>query len=441
MRRRNPPPAWRRQQSGAMLITAALVTMLLLGFIGSALDFGRLFVIRTELQTAMDGCALAAAQELDGTADAIVRARSAGKSAADANRVDFQSAAWASLGLLDAATGITFRDSGYGATAAPASARYAQCEHTHAGVATWLMHALGAFGGNAALGVNTRNVHALAVATKGSAQSTCPLPIALRPKTPGAAAPNFGYTPGEWVTLLTKNDTGANGYMGWANLDGTNSASNTTAEMNGWCGVTIGTNLGTPGVQSSIVDNWNWRFGIYKNNQHPYDPFMQPDRSGYIYNDKTWPRRTPGEVARNAYSGTRPTTAPATAANFATMRANRANCIVSTTVGSQSLGQCSTLTGINFNSFKDLIEGGTSSTTGHQRWGGNRRVVLVPVTLSYPGSVSDYACMLMLQPLANGLPNDVQLEFIGNAAAVGSPCAASGLPGGTAGPLVPVLVR
>ncbi|MEJ6022098.1 Tad domain-containing protein [Ramlibacter sp. PS4R-6] len=425
----------RRRQGGAMLVTAALVTLLLLGFMGAALDFGRLFVIRTELQTAMDGCALAAAQELDGQGDALVRARNAGKSAADANRVDFQSAVWRGLGLLDAASGITFRDATYNVTAAPAAARYSQCQHTHTGSPTWLLQALGAFGGNAALAVNTRNVNALAVATRGSAQSTCPLPIALRPKTAGAAAPNFGYAPGEWVTLLTKTDTGSPGYAGWANLDGTNSASNTTAEMNGYCGVTIGTNLGTPGVQSSIVDNWNWRFGIYKNNQHPYDANMQPDRSGYIYTASTWPSQS------NAWGGNRPPAAPANAANFQTMRANRANCVVSTTVSNQSVANCAALTGIALNSFKDLIEGGTASATGHQRWGTNRRIVLVPVTRSYPGSVADYACMLMLQPLTPGLPNDVKLEFIGNAAAVGSPCSANGLPGGTAGPLVPVLVR
>jgi hypothetical protein len=418
-----------------MLVTAALVTMLLLGFIGSALDFGRLFVIRTELQTAMDGCALAAAQELDGLGDAITRARNAGKSAADLNRVDFQSASWAGLGLLDAASGITFRDASYNVTAAAAAARYAQCEHTHAGAVTWLLQALGAFGGNAAHSANARDVHALAVATRGSAQTTCPLPIAMRPKVAGAAAPNYGYTVGEWVTLLTKTDSGAPGYIGWANLDGTPSAANTAAEMNGYCGVAIGTTLGTPGVQSSIVDNWNWRFGIYKNNQHPYDLNMQPDRSGYVYTAATWPSES------NAWSGSRPAGAPATAANFQTMRANRANCIASTTVNNQSVADCATLTGLSLNSFKDLIEGGTASTTGHQRWGGNRRVVLVPVTNSYPGSVAGYVCMLMLQPLTPGLPNDVKLEFLGNAAALGSPCSASGLPGGTAGPLVPVLVR
>lgn len=425
-------PPTRRRQRGVMLVTAALVMFLLLGFIGAALDFGRLFVIKSELQTAMDSCALAAAQELDAQSDALVRASAAGKSASDLNHVDFQSATWGGLGMLDASTEITFRDTNYNLTTAPGAAVYAQCQHTLAGAPSWLLQALGAFGGNSALAATTHDVFASAVATKGSAQSSCPLPLALRAKTAGAPGPNYGYTPGEWITLLTKNDTGAPGYMGWANLDGSSSASETVNEMNGHCGVTVGTNLGTPGVQSSIVDNWNWRFGIYKQNQNPYDQLKQPDRTGYIYDANTWPAQS------HAYDSTTP---PAGSANFQTMRTNRANCIQSTTVDNQSLASCATLTGLNFNSFKDLIEGGTASTTGHARWGGNRRIVLVPVASGFPGSVQDFVCMLMLQPLQAGLPANVQLEFIGNASAVGSPCTTSGLPGGSAGPLVPVLVR
>ena len=48
--------------------------------------------------------------------------------------------------------------------------------------------------------------------------------------------------------------------------------------------------------------------------------------------------------------------------------------------------------------------------------------------------------MFMLQPLSVPM-SDAKLEFRGNASAVGSPCTTSGTPGGTAGPLVPVLVR
>jgi hypothetical protein len=48
--------------------------------------------------------------------------------------------------------------------------------------------------------------------------------------------------------------------------------------------------------------------------------------------------------------------------------------------------------------------------------------------------------MFMLQPLSIPIV-DVQLEYRGNAGAPGSPCVTAGLPGGVAGPLVPVLVR
>ena len=51
----------RRNESGAVIVTVALTLFLLLGFMGLALDLGHLFIIRTELQTSMDACALAAA--------------------------------------------------------------------------------------------------------------------------------------------------------------------------------------------------------------------------------------------------------------------------------------------------------------------------------------------------------------------------------------------
>jgi hypothetical protein len=54
--------------------------------------------------------------------------------------------------------------------------------------------------------------------------------------------------------------------------------------------------------------------------------------------------------------------------------------------------------------------------------------------------VTDYVCMFMLHPLSG--PNDpAQLEYRGLAGIPDTPCATSGLPGGSAGPLVPVLVR
>src|SRR5215203_1663357 len=97
---------FKRHQTGAVIITVAFALLFLLGFMGIALDFGHLFVVKTELQTATDSCALAAAQELDGASDALTRATSAGITAGNLNRVNFQGG---TAGVV--AADITFSDS------------------------------------------------------------------------------------------------------------------------------------------------------------------------------------------------------------------------------------------------------------------------------------------------------------------------------------------
>jgi Flp pilus assembly protein TadG len=59
-------PARALRQRGAVILMVCFLLFFLLGFVAIAFDFGRLFIVKTELQTAMDSCALAAAQELDG---------------------------------------------------------------------------------------------------------------------------------------------------------------------------------------------------------------------------------------------------------------------------------------------------------------------------------------------------------------------------------------
>ncbi|HEU5435238.1 MAG TPA: pilus assembly protein TadG-related protein, partial [Telluria sp.] len=211
-------PGRAARQGGAVILMVCFLTFFLLGFVAIAFDFGRLFIVKTELQTAMDSCALAAAQELDGQASALNRARSAGRTAANLNRVNLQSANWDAKGLL-ADTDISFRDAAYGATSNPAAARYAQCEHRQNGVRMWLLHAMGAFTGNSAANPATRAVLAGAVATRASSQSTCPIPVAIKPKPGGTVANNFGFLIGEWVTVFDKAGAAASaGEMGWYNL-------------------------------------------------------------------------------------------------------------------------------------------------------------------------------------------------------------------------------
>lgn len=419
----------RRSQHGAVIVTVCLLMLFLLGFMGFALDFGRMFVVKSELQTAMDSCALAAAQELDGLPDAITRATSAGITAGNLNRVNFQSSTWAGQGQV-AAADIDFmaaQAAGYAVTTSAAAAKYARCRHTQNNVRMFLMHALGAFSGNGTDFPAARQVQAEAVATRASAQSTCPLPLALKPKT--STPPDYGFTPGEWVTLLMTPGAGTGGYIGWANLDGSNSASETENEMNGYCGVAVGDTLGTPGVQSSIADAWNERFGIYRNSGDPATD--HPDFTGYVYTATNWPTQF------NAWNGATPAGAHATAANFLAKRAAYASCADTGTNMSGPNG-CKAITGLTLTGGFNTLA--TPGPTGqHHQDGASRRIALVPVVNAANG-VMDYACMLMLQPMSIP-PADVQLEFLGNAGSPGSPCTTSGLPGGAAGPLVPVLVR
>jgi len=429
----------RHRQRGAVIITVALLTFFLLGFIGFALDFGRLFVVKSELQTAMDSCALAAAQELDlqpsigGAPSAIDRARSAGLTAGNLNAVNFQSGTWSGKGqLVDAE--VTFKDQDYAVTTDPTVAQYVQCQHVQPAVQMWLMHAMGTFLGNTTDYPSVRNVMASAVATRAHGQTTCPIPVTLKPRdTCGGPCPgpDYGLTPGEWVTVLTSQSAVPGGYIGWANLDGSNSASETRAEMNGKCGTRVNDVLGTPGTQTTIAEDWNYRFGIYKKlPDFNTDPsYMRPDFSGYAYTATNWPSQF------NAWDGT-DAGAHYTADNFVNKRASNGACAPNGNVNGAD--SCESITGISLNSFKDLAASGTGPAS-HGAWGSNRRVVTVPVT-DATNKVIDFACMFMLAPLAIPMA-DTKLEYIGNASLQTSPCSFSGMPGGAAGPLVPALVR
>jgi Flp pilus assembly protein TadG len=430
--------ATRHHQQGAVIVTVALVMLFLLGFMGIALDFGRLFIVKTELQTAMDSCALAAAQELDLQPTAIDRATSAGLTAGNLNRVNFQSATWSGKGQLVTAE-ITFKDPDYKTTADPKLAQYVQCQHVQPAVQMWLMQAMGAFSGNTTDFPSTRNVMASAVATRAHGQTTCPIPVAFKPKA-GGTAPNYGLTPGEWVTILTSQGTTPGGYIGWANLDGSNDAAETRAEMNGKCGTRVNDTVGTPGTQTTIAEDWNYRFGIYKKlPDFSTDPsYMRPDFTGYSYTATNWTNTVAinGDFHNSAWDGTPAAGSHATAQNFVTKRANFGACAPDGNV--RGANSCESISNVSLNSFQKLAASG-SGPASHGAWGSNRRIVTVPVTDS-SNKVIDFLCMLMLQPLSIPMA-DVKLEFIGNASLPTSPCSFSGMPGGAAGPLVPALVR
>jgi Flp pilus assembly protein TadG len=408
-------------QRGAILPMVGLTLVVVLGFAGLVIDLGGMFVAKTELQSALDSCSLSAAAELDGAADSLTRATNAGKTAGNLNKVRYQKAAAA---IVDSE--IVFSDTLTGsyshAFAPPANAKYAQCTHTSGGVLNNFIQLVGA--------PATNSVGAIAIATRAHAQTVCPMPVGLKART--LTPPNYGYTVGEWINMLYDPTQTAPAEMGWYNLDGSTSASETKKEVagTGYCGSKVGDTVGTPGAKVSVDDAWNDRFGIYKNNADPSDPVQRPDFTGYVYTSSNWVHAIP----QNAYSGVAQAGSDPTAANFQTKRVAFASYDDTGT----SINGGDKISGLNMKGgYKVLASPGSGGQ--HQSWGENRRIVLTPVIIS--SKIADFACMLMLQPISSGTQATVQLEYLGNAGSPSSPCTAGGLPGGAAGPMVPSLVR
>ncbi|HOK45905.1 MAG TPA: pilus assembly protein TadG-related protein, partial [Bryobacteraceae bacterium] len=67
----------RTKDRGFALITAGLSVVAMLAILGLAVDLGRLYIIRNEMQAFADSASLAAALELDGTTAGIARAQAA----------------------------------------------------------------------------------------------------------------------------------------------------------------------------------------------------------------------------------------------------------------------------------------------------------------------------------------------------------------------------
>lgn len=65
-----------RSSRGFVLIVTSIAMTFLIAVAGLAVDIGRMYVIRAELQSFTDAAALAAALELDGSESGLARARS-----------------------------------------------------------------------------------------------------------------------------------------------------------------------------------------------------------------------------------------------------------------------------------------------------------------------------------------------------------------------------
>lgn len=409
-----------RGQRGAVAVVVGLSALVLFGFAGIAIDVGRLYVNRTELQTAADACALAASAELtcDPAAGAcpgafLLNAQAAGIYAAGRNVRDFQVNP-----VTIAAADITFStalapNANYLSIAGGAStnSRYVMCAARATGIAPWFMGVFGTGG---------QTVSASAVATRAPSQSFCngaPLGVCSAPG---------GYAIGQWISssfTSSGNNDDATGSFRW--IDYTPSAGGNSEIRDqligngGVCNIQVGDNVRQPGTQQGAKAAYNTRFGLYPNGANAHTPATAPpDHTGYAY-----PNQAPGNpvitIGTSAY------------ADYRTRQSTNAPFISNQYGVSGSGGN---------------IPGNPISAADQLAYGSDRRLVAAPIIDCTGGNIVpiiSMACVLMLNPMSNGATGTIYLEYRGDATAPGSPCRTSGSPGGavSTGPQVPTLVQ
>lgn len=428
------------RQRGGIAIMFGLTLAVLIGFAGLVIDLGRFFVIKAELQNAMDACALAAASQLrpgQNNPNALTRAVAYGRVfstggvddpgsaplegnvSAIKNRANFQSAV---VDILPSQ--ITFSDTLGGtyqtsAGANPNTAAYAKCTYPLENLPIYLMRVLNPL-------LNTQTVSAMAAATLAASSSACAIPVAVC-KTPGTTETSipaaFGLTEGQWLTRPSGGGSAyGTGNFGWIDFTPPGGGSSELGNLflgAGHCSAKTGDPVGESGNKETLVDAWNSRFGLYKSKKD--DPAMiQPDVTGYAYNPTNWPAQS------NVFTG-EPTVSGVV--NYTSAS------------GSYLAYQAAFEHPNGYGFFLD--------TKGHKTFGRSRRVAVAPIVdcaawpagVKYP-PVEGWACVLMLEPALKGQADDntYRLEYLGLSTVLGSVCSTNGEPG-TFGPLVPQLVQ
>ncbi|KML43867.1 pilus assembly protein TadG [Burkholderia cepacia] len=407
------------RQRGAVAIIVGLALAVMIGFVGLALDLGKLYVTRSELQNSADACALSAARDLT-SAISLSVAEADGIAAGHLNFVFFQNK---SVQMLTNAN-VTFSDSltdpflPKNSVTTPANMKYVQCTATLSNIAHWFIEVLNVLPGTKL--ANAAEVSASAIATVGGGQTTCAIPVFVCRAT---GAPS--YKVGDWISSLSGSSTTYGpGNFGWAALDGSTNEPTIASELSGnTCNITSPPDLGSTGLKSASLRAWNTRFGIYTNGSNGSSG--QPDFTGYAYVGPNYgPPGTAG-IKGDAYT------------QFVTDR--------TTFKPYQGDGAPPAGSGIATN--------GTVTASNYQTSGGDRRVALAPEgdcsTLNGNSGkvhVTQWDCVLMLDPVpfSPGKGGIVaHLEYLGSSTSGNNPCATHGLPGdgSASGVQVPMLVQ
>lgn len=229
---------------GFVLLSTAVAIVTVIGFLGLAVDAGRLYVIKSELQTYADDAAIAAAWALDGTSKGIANASQAiqntSGSPSASNRWNFSTQAVTNAQIgFSASAGGPFVSNPVTASGVV----FAQVSVSES-VPIYFLAMLPAIG-------SSSTVRAVSVAGQLARNS---LGDGLSPFSPDAhnvADPNFGFSIGQQYTLR------------WPPAGQRGKAGNTCAGDSGYVPsgssdrgyVNIGQGAGNSGLVSALVDN------------------------------------------------------------------------------------------------------------------------------------------------------------------------------------------
>lgn len=382
------------RQQGAVLIFFLIMLPILIASMGIALDLGKYFIVKSELQNSADACALAAAYELDGTSSQFTRAEAAGQNLAAKNNVLFQQDAVAG-------TTVEFSTSATGsyatAGAASASAGFVRCNVSKPNITNWFLQIVG-FG--------NQTIPATAVATNVPGQSTCALPIGIC----NADAP-AGTPAGTWLEGVQSAQGGSTGFFRWIDFSPPAGGANELAALlSGANTCSIDSNdpsipIGQFGVVSSADKQYNTRFGIRAGGT-PANSV--PDYSGYSYYPTNWPSKF------NAYADFVANRRPVNAAY-------------------------QSVSGITISGNPTILTSAQLATQGR-----NRRVAVAPVIDCNTQTLQRWACIFLLHPMSTSGPPTTRmyLEYLGDANGTG-PCKSFEMagPSNGAGPKVSALVQ
>lgn len=401
---RRPPLS---RQGGAIAILVGLSIVVLVGFAGLALDIGRLYIFKTELQNSADACALAAAQALTGVStDQLERGELAGIAIGMRNAVLMQGEPVE----VTENESITFSDTFNGAyqtkaaigTGNAGAMKFARCEVVREEIPNLFIRVLNLLPGASDLGNQT--VRASAIATLRPSQTNCALPVAI------CQAPSL--QPGTWV------DAATDGFR-WVSFGDNGNSARDMSDMLTGSSCDIRTDEPVvqqgPSIRASVAHAWNSRFGIYFGSVNPAESV--PDFTGWAYTERH-------------YDPTRGNVYP----DFQERRAGY-------------LGYQGNESGRN-------VQGNPSSMQYHQTHGADRRLGIAPIvdcgsntSAGHTAPRTGWACVLMLHPIPpTGSRRDpIWLEYRGLASEPTSPCVTLGVPGPPPpegiGPQVPTLVR